>query len=191
VTRSQPNQFDDFCRRSFDFLQEANVRYLVIGGLAVVGIGEPRTTADADVIAFLSDEQAKDLIMQAQSAGFELNPETELERLKTTGTLRFKLGPFQLDIILASLPFEEEAHARATRCKLFGRTVALPSPEDLILFKVLAGRDKDLVDAVGVAKRHHGKLDWTCVEAVIQGLCDQAEDMGPWHRLQIVRSKAQ
>ncbi len=34
-----------------------------------------------------------------------------------------------------------------------------PSPEDLILFKILAGRDKDILDATGVARRHAGRLD--------------------------------
>jgi len=185
-----PNEFDEFCRKSFDFLRDANVRYLVIGGLAVLALGEPRMTADADVVAFLSDEQAHQLIFSAQSAGFDVAPEAEVDRLKSTGTLRFKLGPYQLDIILASLPFEEAAHARATRRKLFGRMVVLPSAEDLILFKVLAGRDKDLVDAVGVAKRHRDEIDWTYAERVVQQLCDQAEDMAPWHRLQSVRTKA-
>lgn len=37
------NEFDVFCRRAFEFLEQRNVRYLVIGGLAVVVVGEPRT----------------------------------------------------------------------------------------------------------------------------------------------------
>ena len=46
--------FDEFCRAAFDFLDRSGVRYLVIGGLAVVVVGEPRTMADADVIAYLT-----------------------------------------------------------------------------------------------------------------------------------------
>jgi hypothetical protein len=37
------NEFDAFCRQAFEFLEHRNVRYLVIGGLAVVVVGEPRT----------------------------------------------------------------------------------------------------------------------------------------------------
>jgi len=40
-------QFDTFCHFAFTFLEREGVRYLVIGGLAVIAVGEPRTTADA------------------------------------------------------------------------------------------------------------------------------------------------
>lgn len=67
-------------------------------------------TGDADVIAFLSDAEATALIAAASAAGFDANAEAETERLRTTGTLRFRLPPFQLDIITASLPFEDMAY---------------------------------------------------------------------------------
>ena len=33
------SEFDDFCRFAFTFLENQGLRYLVIGGLAVVAIG--------------------------------------------------------------------------------------------------------------------------------------------------------
>jgi hypothetical protein len=162
----------------------------VIGGLAVGAIGEARTTGDVDVVAFASPDDAEELITKAAAAGFDVRPELERERLHATGTLRFRQGSFQLDIILASLPFEEAAYRRAKKERLFGRLVALPTPEDLILFKVLAGRDKDMLDAVGVARRHRERLDRSYLEDTIQGICDLAEDTTPWRRLEEVLRKA-
>ena len=153
-------------------------------------IGEPRTTGDVDVIAFASAEDAESLIARASNAGFEVHVSLERQRLRETGTLRFRQGSFQLDIIVASLPFEEAAYARAVTTTLFGRPLLLPTPEDLILLKVLAGRDKDLVDATGVARRHLGRLDLRYLEETIQGICDLAEDVQPWRRLERVLSKA-
>ena len=190
MTESNANKFDAFCRAAFDFLNGANVRYLVVGGLAVVVIGEPRMTADVDVIAYLSQEGAENLVQHARAAGFDVDVALEIERLRATGTLRFKRTPFQLDIILASLPFEQDAMSRSTQREIFGCRVSFPTPEDLILFKVLAGRDKDMLDAVGIAKRHIASLDWAYIEAIVQELCDAAEDMSAWHRLEIVRHKA-
>ncbi|HEY4158173.1 MAG TPA: hypothetical protein VGM29_08750 [Polyangiaceae bacterium] len=66
---------------------------------------------------------------------------------------------------------------------------SLPTPEDLLLFKVLAGRDKDLLDAAGIARRHRATLDWPYVERVVRELCDQAEDMAAWQRLEQLRSQ--
>ncbi len=190
MTELKSNKFDAFCRAAFDFLNDASVQYLVIGGLAVVAIGEPRMTADVDVVAYLSQERAEALVRQARAAGFDVDVTLEIERLRATGTLRFKRAPFQLDIILASLPFEQDAMSRSTQREMFGCRVAFPTPEDLILFKVLAGRDKDMVDATGIARRHIASLDWAYIEAVVQELCDAAEDTSAWHRLEIVRQKA-
>jgi hypothetical protein len=104
-----PNEFDDFCRFAFSFLEGARTRFLVIGGLAVVVVGEPRTTADADAIVFVSEAEAEWLIGQAAAAGFEVREDVERERLAATGTMRFRRGRFQIDLITASLPFENAA----------------------------------------------------------------------------------
>jgi hypothetical protein len=181
--------FDDFCREAIDFLTSASTPYLIIGGLAVAVVGEPRMTGDIDVIGYLTFDRASTLIDAAIEAGFDV-ADDERDRLEATGTLRFGKGGFQLDIILASLPFEDEARSRARRHRVFGRMVPLPTPEDLILFKVLAGRDKDLVDAIGVARRHLAALDRAYLTATLNEICELAEDLEPRRRLDEVLSKA-
>ena len=101
-----PSEFDTFCRFAFAFLEERGIRTLVVGGLAVIVVGEPRMTADADAVVFVSPSEAQSLIHQAAEAGFELSEETERRRLEETGTIRFRKGRFQIDLITASLPFE-------------------------------------------------------------------------------------
>jgi hypothetical protein len=183
--------FTTFCQRAFDFLEAAGVRHLVIGGVAVGVVGEARTTGDVDVVGYLTNEEAVALIAKASAAGFDVRPEVERERLRETGTLRFRHGPFQLDVILASLPFEDAADARAVTKRLFGRLVRFPTPEDLIIFKVLAGREKDVLDAVGIARRHLPSLDRRYIEKTIQGICDLAEDTASWRRLESVLRRAE
>lgn len=171
MARRSPETFDAFCQEAIDFLQRSATPYLVIGGLAVSVVGEPRMTGDVDVIGYLTLERASALIDAAAAAGFEVATD-ERERLQATGTLRFSKGRFQLDIILASLPFEDDARARARKRRLFGRMIPLPTPEDLIVFKVLAGRDKDLVDAVGIARRHLPSLDRRYLAKVLETVCE-------------------
>jgi hypothetical protein len=178
-----PNEFDSFCRFAFSFLESQGTRYLVVGGLAIVVVGEPRTTADADAIIFVSTTEAESLIRAAVAAGFDVREAVERERLARTGTIRFRRGRFQIDLITASLPFEEAALARATWHELFGVRLPFPSPEDLMLLKILAGRDKDMLDATGVAKRHRDRLDISYLERTLRPICDAAEDVGPWNRL--------
>ncbi len=189
MIRAARRSFDRFCRDAVDLLDRAGAPYLIIGGLAVAVIGEPRMTGDIDVIAFVDLERAEQLIAVAITAGFEAAAD-ERQRLHETGTLRFSKAGFQLDVILASLPFEDAARARARPGRLFGRRVPLPTPEDLILFKVLAGRDKDLVDAVGIARRHYGALDRAYLTTTLDAICDLAEDVAPRQRLDAVLRKA-
>lgn len=184
------SEFDNFCRFAFEFLEDRGVRYLVVGGLAVIVVGEPRTTADADAVVFLSMAEAEALIGHATAAGFELHEDLERSRLLETGTMRFRRGRFRIDLITASLPFEESAFRRSRRHVLFGVELPFPSPEDLILFKVLAGRDKDVLDAVGVARRHVDRLDVGYLESTLRPICDLAEDVTPWRRLQDVLSRS-
>src|SRR4051812_45737887 len=46
--------FDAFCRACLDLLKAQRTRHLVIGGIAVTAVGEPRLTADMDVILYAS-----------------------------------------------------------------------------------------------------------------------------------------
>jgi hypothetical protein len=181
--------FEDFCQRSIDFLTGAGVPYVVIGGLAAAAVGEPRFTADMDVVAFVSVEAAERLIEAAAVAGFTA-ADDEASWLRSTGTLRFRRGSFQLDIIVASLPFEERARGRAVTMRLFDRNVLMPTPEDLLLFKVISGRDKDVLDAVAIVRRHADRLDWHYVMAGVDEACDVAEQSGPREILDEVRRKA-
>ena len=88
------------------------------------------------------------------------------------------------------MPFEEAAFERATVRRMFACTVRIPTPEDLILLKVLAGRDKDVLDAIGVARRHGAALDRRYIEETLRPICDLAEDMTAWRRMQAVFEKA-
>ena len=177
------SEFDDFCLFAFAFLDYRGTRYLVVDGLAVMVVGEPRTTADADAVVFVSMAEAEVLIRQAAEAGFEVREDVERQRLASTGTIRLRRGRFQINLITASLPFEEAASRRASVHELFGRRLPFPSPEDLILFKVLAGRDNDMLDAEGVARRHGDRLDVSYLERTLRPICELAEDMAPWNRL--------
>lgn len=181
--------FDAFCRDAADLLSEAKIRYVTIGGLAIIALGRPRTTADFEVIAVLDAHIINVLLEAAHARGFNFDVRTEHIRFEETGTLRLRKGDFQLDLIGTSLPFEDVALMRAKSMRIFGRLLPMPAVEDLLLFKVLAGRDKDIADAVGLIERHAPHLDRAYVEHVVRELCDLAEDLSAWKRLQNVFTK--
>jgi predicted nucleotidyltransferase len=182
--------FDAFGHDALGLLVELGLEFLLIGGVAVIARGVPRTTADVDVLIFASEARLVELLDAALAAGFTADRETELEALRTTGTLRIRRGVRQLDIIAASLPFERRALDRAKKQSFFGVSVALPTAEDLLAFKVLAGREKDLDDAVHIAARHLPNLDVARAEEAVREVAEYAEDMSLVARLHAVLRKA-
>ncbi|MEO8553192.1 MAG: hypothetical protein ABI678_24635, partial [Kofleriaceae bacterium] len=57
--------FDDFCRACLDVLKARRIRYVIIGGIAVTAVGEPRFTADLDAIVFMDVDQVGPLVAHA------------------------------------------------------------------------------------------------------------------------------
>lgn len=62
MKRASSQTFEAFCREVVDFLKNSATPYLMIGGIAVGAIGEPRVTGDVDVIGYMGMDQALALI---------------------------------------------------------------------------------------------------------------------------------
>lgn len=168
--------FDDFCRACLDLLKARRTSYLIIGGVAVTAVGEPRFTADLDAIVFVDLEGLERLIEYALAHGFEANLDDELEAARAGGSVRLTRGRFHLDLIVRSLFIEDQALERSSTIRVFRRSVRFPSPEDLLVLKLVAGRPRDLLDAEGILRRHEETLDRAYVEQTLRAVCDLAED---------------
>ncbi len=168
--------FDDFCRASLDLLKARRTKYVIVGGVAVTAIGEPRFTADLDAIVFVDARALEGLIRHALNHGFRADLGDELEAVQGGGSVRLTRGRFHLDLIVRSLFIEDQALARSHTVKVFRRLVRFPSPEDLLLLKLVAGRPRDLLDLDGIMRRHGATIDRPYIARTLQALCDLAED---------------
>jgi len=79
-----------------------------------------------------------------------------------------------VDVSLGCLPFEEEAVARASFVRLGGISIPLPTPEDLIIMKAVAHRDRDLADIDGLLDAHPD-LDVARVRRWVRAFADALE----------------
>src|SRR6185503_1401403 len=70
----------------------------------------------------------------------------------------------RIDLILATLPFEEEAIQRAIEIPLGRQTVRICTAEDLILHKIISHRVRDRDDVEGVIARQVASLDRTYLD---------------------------
>ncbi|PKM99688.1 MAG: hypothetical protein CVU78_05025 [Elusimicrobia bacterium HGW-Elusimicrobia-2] len=168
----------------YSILKKNKIPYLVIGGLAAGVLGKPRFTEDADFLIFIPRSKAKKLLKTLRGQGFNFDMKEAENTIIARGVFRVSLGAYHADFIINTIKIGRAALKRAFDVKLFGKNVKFPSPEDLILFKLIAGRELDIIDAKNIYFRHRDKIDEQYLIKSAQQICDEIEDMGVWKRLQ-------
>ena len=145
----------------FKALNDVNIRYIVVGGLAVVLHGHARLTVDVDLVVDLDEEPALRAIDSLVGIGLRprapVNPRDFADPAVRKGWIRdlgmqvFSMydpsNPLRaVDLFVDyPLPFEE-LWSRSCEFELQDTTVRVASIPDLIRMKRLAGRSEDLSD---------------------------------------------
>jgi hypothetical protein len=144
------------------FLEARRIPYAVIGGMAVSVRGEPRQTADIDLVAAIDVPQGLELLATLPGGPFEplLEEAADLLAVAFVLPMRHRDTGVKVDLALALTGFEEAAITRATPVLLLGQSVPVITGEDLLLMKLLAGRPRDESDAAALVARSGHSLDW-------------------------------
>lgn len=128
-------------------LNEAQVRYLVVGGYAVIEHTEPRYTKDIDIWVSPTRDNAERVYASLKQFGAPLSNIT-IEDFTNPGIV-YQMGrpPARIDVLtgLTGLDFESAWSNRVEGSYGEVRTQFL-SIEDLIINKRAAGRPQDLMD---------------------------------------------
>lgn len=137
------------------------IPYMVVGGFAVAFWGEPRLTKDIDLVLATSKDILSKLvdILRDNNYVFHYEELKMLAKLSNRFTIADATNTFRIDLWVPQTYFEEQAFKRRLNKKYNGKKILLISPEDLILFKLLADRTKDIDDIKGILARQKGKLD--------------------------------
>lgn len=164
-------------KRIITFLNKQKINYLVIGGIAVSVIGEPRETVDIDFCVFIKKGDIEAFFEKAQRDGYIVDKKEMLKNAKLTGSFNIRDGKVQIDFLISSHELEKSSLNRKIEIEMHGVKAYYPTPEDLILFKIVPGRFQDLADIESIAKRYSGKLDEKYLLNWAKKLSDEAEDM--------------
>lgn len=140
-------------------LSDAGIESIVIGGLAVAIWGEPRLTRDVDLKVLLQRDRAQ-LLVKALSARFRCLADQPEETLRRVGFLFVQdAAGIRIDLLLAETGFDVEALSRKRQIEMMGEQIAVCTPEDLIIYKMISTRPRDHDDVLGVIRRQDDKLD--------------------------------
>lgn len=145
----------------FEALNRAAVRYVVVGGVAVVLHGHARLTADLDLIVDLTPDQARSAIESLLALGLRpiapvdasgfWDPAIRSRWIGEKGMQVFSMqdptDPMRVVDLFVEHPVDFEALWERSEVVTLGElSVRVASVRDLIGLKRLAGRRQDLAD---------------------------------------------
>lgn len=132
----------------FKSLNDHEVEYLLIGGMAVIAYGAPRTTKDIDIFIRPTIENAKKCLLALEKVGFGTVFLTTPEKLCETEVTIFK-DLIRVDVLtrVKGIEFDEASRDRVF-VQVGSTMIPTLSRQQLIKSKRAAGRDIDLEDIV-------------------------------------------
>jgi hypothetical protein len=155
----------------FTALHDADVRYVVVGGVAVVLQGHARTTVDLDLVVGLSTENLTDAVTALTGLGLEprlpvrasefIDPDVRGRWIAERNLQVFSFydpgNPLVEVDVFATEPIPVETLlADATTVEIGGVSVPVASRRQLIAMKRQAGRPQDLADIAALEEIERG-----------------------------------
>ena len=138
------SDFSDLLR----IFNDHNVKYLVIGGYAVVQYAEPRFTKDLDVLISTDPENAKAVYKALREFGAPLADLTPKDFSEEGFFFQMGVPPVRVDVLMGIPGIQfDECWERRMKVDFEGLGVMFISKQDLIVSKRAAGRPQDLIDA--------------------------------------------
>lgn len=179
-----------------DAFREAGIEAALYGGLALAVYGEPRETKDTDLA--VAGATAAEGAAALQRAGLQVAVAFEHVELGGAWVTRITLlgggdasGLNTADLVEPRSPrYARAALRRAIGGKLRGRDVAVVAPEDFVVFKALATRERDILDAATVIRALGTSLDVDQIRREAQLLAAEIPDWAILDRLRRIEEAA-
>lgn len=150
-----------------ELLARCAAPHALIGGLAVGVHTQARATKDIDFAVSADEARAAQIVSAMQAEGFAARGAgapgpgsvVRFSRTGDDGVERW------IDVLFAGTPFEERAIARSSPIEVLGHEVNVVCVEDLLVYKLIAGRPQDVADAVQLLETHGERLDRPYLDA--------------------------
>jgi hypothetical protein len=148
-------------------LEETGVAHALCGGMAAnLYREELRTTVDVDLYVICAAPQVVGLARTFEGKGWSVHPaweKAELIRLDRDDLPR-------VDLLIAGTDFERQAVRRATPAPVEGHAIPVLRAEDLIVFKLAAGRYRDYEAVAAIINTRGDDLDTEFIEDALSEL---------------------
>jgi len=150
--------FEALLQKIAQGLDSRGIPYMLIGGQAVLIYGEPRFTRVVDVILGVAPDKLPVILEWIRESSWQVLVQAPADFVQQTFVLPCadSFSGIRMDLIFSISPFERHAIGRSRGVDIGGTPVRFAAPEDLIIFKVIAGRPRDLEDARSILLKQPG-----------------------------------
>ncbi|MCC7384184.1 MAG: hypothetical protein IT384_20235 [Deltaproteobacteria bacterium] len=150
-------------------LKKIDAASMFIGGIAVIARGHARTTLDIDATIDGAASSLDEILETLGAAHIAPRIEDARAFAERSGVLLLAHQPsgIPIDLSLAQLGFELDALARREPISIEGLRLSLPTVEDLLIYKILARRPRDLEDARMLLGIHAATVDRKRIREVL------------------------
>lgn len=171
-------RFRDALRAVAASLEQISAPAMIIGGVAVIAAGIPRETLDIDAVIRGRDSDVEDVLAVFRRNGVvgRVADVREAVRERNVLLLRHERSSVDVDVAFGWLPFEEEALMRAAEVDAGGVIVRVADPEDLIIYKAAAWRDRDRSDIERLLNIHIDRVDLGRIHSLVSEIAEVLDD---------------
>ena len=172
-------QKQDFPLVLRDVMEVLGAEYggMIIGGVAVIALGHSRATTDIDATLSVPAQGLAALVEHFAENGIvpRISNAVEFAQTRHVLLMRHRDSQIDIDVTVALLPFEEEAIAHRQSVDFAGVRIAIPRPEDLVIYKMVAGRPQDVQDTVVLMLRYRDQMDLARVRRIVGEFAEVVE----------------
>lgn len=139
-------------------LNELKIDYAIIGGMALQVWGRERASKDVDIVINVEGDKREELVNYLRRIPFSIR--YPLKRIGKAMLIFSTYGdeetglPIDLDLFVAETDFETTVLKRALDIDVLGQRLKVVTAEDLLLYKLMASRPIDLVDAESIVEEN-------------------------------------
>lgn len=141
--------------------------WMFIGAVPLAAWGQARASTDADFVVSLGllDSWRLDEIMSKAGFSKVAGPAQIPQSALIVSNYIYEKGrvPFNVDVFLTTTEWDVNALARRTMVRFGNRRYWISTAEDLLLYKLMAWRKRDVEDAASIVERGGDALDWTYI----------------------------
>ncbi len=165
--------------------RELGVRPVLIGGVAVSLVAEPRFTHDVDALVIFDTADVPRLMDALRRHELEpmFSDVEQLARMSRIAALKHTPTGTRVDIALGCMPFEAEVLERAYPSPDPEIQLLLPTPEDLVILKAIANRPQDREDIRRIA-RVYPSLDRARIRQWVNQYAELLEEPERWNEIE-------